>query len=340
MKICTWAPTVFSGSQVVAQGRRASQPEAQALTGLVKGYVEKIESLGVTHLLIAQRWWGNAREIEASSLDCLAMTSWIAAASSSINLVTAIHPGFFQPSVIAKWGATMSQLTGGRWSINVTSGWNMDEFHMYGIDPLVHDERYQRSAEFIDVLKGAWNEEAFSYTGKYYTAEDLALEPRPLGGLEIYQGGQSDAAIDLALKHSDWMFLNGGSLEKIAGIIESVRQRSAGSRMPKFAVYGIPLCRDSDEEAWQETAAMIAAVDPELLAARKQRVSGAEGMWATPDELGMLDTNEGYSTRLIGSPNTILEQVRAFKEIGVEMFHLALGDPMFEKEVLPEILRL
>ena len=342
MKVCTWAPTVFSGSQVVNQGATTHAPQGQMLTNLVKGYIERIESLGVTHLLIPQRWWGNAKEIEASSLDCLAMTSYIAAISQTLKLVTAIHPGFFQPSSIAKWGSTMSQLSQGRWAINVTSGWNLEEFHMYGIDPLEHDERYERSREFIDVLTGAWDEEAFNYQGKYYSVQNLALEPRPVGDLEIYQGGQSDAAIDMAVNCSDWMFLNGGSVEKISTIADKVRAaaESNGKTPPGFAVFGIPLCRESDDEAWQEIDSMIAAVDPDLLEARKNRVAGAEGMWATPDELGMLDTNEGYSTRLIGSPDAILEQVHRFREAGVEMFHLTLGDKLFEDKVLPEILRL
>ena len=115
MKICTWAPTVFAGSGVVDHGRsQSAAPTGEALTNLVKGYVERVENLGVTHLLIPQRWWGNAREIEASSLDCLAMTSYIAAVSHQLQVLTAVHPGFFEASSIAKWGATMSQLTGGR----------------------------------------------------------------------------------------------------------------------------------------------------------------------------------------------------------------------------------
>ena len=109
-------------------------PGGRVLTSLIKDYVSRVEGLGVTHLLIPQRWWGNAKEVEASSLDCLAMTSHIAVLSDHLQLVTAIHPGFFQPSVVAKWGATISQLTEGRWSINITSGWNLIEFSMFGVD--------------------------------------------------------------------------------------------------------------------------------------------------------------------------------------------------------------
>ena len=191
MKVCTWAPTVFAGPQVMGQTAKGEAPSGSALSSLIDDKIGRVEALGVTHLLIPQRWWGNAKEIEASSLDCLAMTSHIAACSQRLQLVTAIHPGFFQPAAIAKWGATLSQLTEGRWSINVTSGWNLSEFSMFGVDALAHDLRYDRSREFIDVVKGAWSNREFSYSGKYYNVRKLVLEPRPFGDLEIFQGGQS-----------------------------------------------------------------------------------------------------------------------------------------------------
>ena len=43
------------------------------------------------------------------------------------------HPGFFLPAPIAKWGATLDCVSGGRWAINVTSGWHLQEFPMYGV---------------------------------------------------------------------------------------------------------------------------------------------------------------------------------------------------------------
>ncbi len=342
MFTCTWAPSTFAGTRVVKHSGPAREaPSGNQLTNLVARYVGHLEKLGISHLLIAQRWWGNANEIEGSTLDCLAMTGLIAAQSSSLQLVTAIHPGFFEPSVIAKWGATIDHITGGRWSINVTSGCNLEEFSMYGIDPLQHDERYVRSSEFIDVLKGAWQQSPFSYVGKYYAVDGLIMEPRPTRDLEIFQGGQSDAAIDMACRQSDWMFLNGGSLEKITAIIDRVRTAGrAVGRCPRFAVYGIPVCRKTDQEATDVINHMVENIDAEVLAARKERVSGAQGMWSKADEVSMLDTNEGYATGLIGSPETIFSQASRLKEAGVEMLHLLIGDELFEAEVLPRLHQL
>lgn len=334
---CTWAPTVFGGMEIVG-GTQRETPTGADLSGFIQRFSEHIESLGLSHLLIAQRWWGSGVEMESSSLDCTAMTALFAAYTSRTRLVTAIHPGFFHPAVLAKWAVSIDRLTAGRWSINVTSGWNLAEFDMFGIDPLEHDQRYARSIEFIELLRGVWANPSFSYEGEFFKCDGLELEPRPTGELEIFQGGQSDAAIAMAAAHSDWMFLNGGSLEKTKGIIDRVRAATrATGRDVKFALYGHPLCRKTDAEAWQEIEARVAALDPELRAKRRGSTSGAQGMWADDDNLSHLDTNEGFSSRLIGSPETIMDRIEAFSSIGVDMLHLALGDPLFEEQVFPAL---
>lgn len=319
----------------------AAAPTGPELQRLVAAYVARVESLGFSHLLIAQRWWGSGEEMEGSSLDCLAMTSWIAQASQTLRLVTAIHPGFFSPTVIAKWGATLSAITNNRWAINVTSGWNMREFDMYGVDTLEHDERYVRSKEFIEVLRGAWDQSAFSYQGQYYSASGLELEPRPTGPLTVFQGGQSEAAIAMAGEHSDWMYLNGGEPGRIADIIARARDAAARhGRSLRFAMYAQGLCRDSDDEAWAEINSRIARIDPELRERRKAATSGAVGMWASDGDLSMLDTNEGFAARLIGSRETILERLEIYRSLGVEMLHTTIADPGFCDSCLPEIQQL
>ncbi|MDA1074215.1 MAG: LLM class flavin-dependent oxidoreductase [Proteobacteria bacterium] len=315
-----------------------AMPAGDDLTGMIRSFVQRVEDLNISHLLIAQRWWGNGEEIEGSSLDCLAMTAWFAALTSKVKLITAVHPGFFQPSAIAKWGATIDRLTNGRWGINVTSGWNLAEFEMYGIDALSHDERYQRSAEFIEVMRAAWAGKS-SYRGAFYQTSDLDMEPRPTAALEIFQGGQSDSAIAMAAEHSDWMFLNGGPPEKIEGIINKVRSAAnARGRTVRFALYAAPVCRATTDAAWDEINAKLSQVDADLVRKRRLRVDGAQGMWAdTNDPLSALDTNEGYASRLIGSPQEIVRRAREFQQMGVDMLHLDIRDKLFVAEALPAI---
>ncbi len=340
---CTWAPTALSGPRLTGGGGQselATLEGAEAVERLLAP-VRHAEALGIDNLLVAQRWWGTGEEIEGSTYDAIAMTGFYAARTERIRLITAVHPGFFLPGPIAKWGATLSRVTGGRWAINVTSGWHEAEFAMYGVDWLDHDARYERSKEFIEIIRGAWAEGPFDYAGEHFRVRGLVVDPPPAGLLEVFQGGQSEAALGMAATHSDWMFLNGGPIEKIAGIIERVRAlASARGRTVRFALYAIPLCRRGDDEAEAAVAAMVARIDPSRVAQRRERVSGAEGMWAPSDDpLTTLDSNEGFASRLIGSPETVWRRILAFHEAGVEMFHLALHDELFNAEVLPRIQR-
>ena len=258
---CTWAPTAMA----VPKLTRTSQSASKLLAPNVQGQelqeqllrpVRLAERLGIDRLLVAQRWWRTGEEIEGSTYDCVAMTAFYAAHTQRIRLITAIHPGFFLPAPIAKWGATIDRLTGGRWSINVTSGWHEAEFGMYGAQLFEHDERYARSKEFIEIVRGAWAGNELTYEGRFYHVRGLRLEPRPIAPtLEVWQGGQSSAAIEMAASHSDWMFLNGGPPEKIERIVKEVRRcASAAGRTVRFALYSIPLCRDTDAEANSELA--------------------------------------------------------------------------------------
>ncbi|NKB98323.1 MAG: LLM class flavin-dependent oxidoreductase [Pseudomonadales bacterium] len=340
MRICTWAPTVFQGTQIVSKSTRPTHiPSGSDLATVTTGIVERYEQMGVSDLLIAQRWWGNGEEIEASSLDCLAMTSLFATCTAKMNLITAIHPGFFHPTVIAKWASTLQRLSGGRWSINVTSGWNMEEFERYGIDQLTHDERYTRSKEFIDILRLCWSQPTVDYEGQYYQCRNLELVPQPEFPLDIFQGGQSPAAVQMAAEKSDWMFLNGGSPERIEEIIEQVRSACATTgRKVRFAMYAQPLCRANDGLAWAEIDQQLASIDQQLVKRRLARVSdGATGMWNNADPLSQLDTNEGFAPQFIGSPESILERIAMYRALGVEMLHLDLRDELFCAEVLPHL---
>ena len=68
MDTCTWAPTVFQGTQVVHKRTASATPPDGFLPNITQ-LVQRYESLGINNLLVAQRWWGSGKDIEASSLD-------------------------------------------------------------------------------------------------------------------------------------------------------------------------------------------------------------------------------------------------------------------------------
>jgi FMNH2-dependent dimethyl sulfone monooxygenase len=104
--------------------------------------------------------------------ESVAFSHAILAATEKLNVIAAILPGPWKPALAAKQLATIDQLTGGRISINIVSGWFRGEFDAIGEEWPDHDERYVRSEEFIRSLKGIWTQDNFSFEGKYYQFKD------------------------------------------------------------------------------------------------------------------------------------------------------------------------
>ena len=101
-------------------------------------------------------------------------------ATQRLKVIAAVHPGLWQPAVLAKLGATADHLSNGRFAVNVVSGWFKDEFTHLGEPWLEHDERYRRSAEFLQVLRKIWTEDNVDFRGDFYRIHDFTLKPKPL----------------------------------------------------------------------------------------------------------------------------------------------------------------
>ena len=141
-------------------------------------------------------------------------------ATERLKLIAAIHPGLWHPGVLAKWVATADIISGGRVAVNVVSGWFKDEFRQLGEPWLEHDERYRRTAEFITALKRIWTSESAELAGDFYRIHDFNLKPKPLSWSgrphpEIFQGGNSSAALRNGGQLSDWYFSNGKDFDGV-----------------------------------------------------------------------------------------------------------------------------
>ena len=119
--------------------------------------------------------------------------------------------------------------------MNVVSGWFKGEFTALGEPWLEHDERYRRSEEFIRVLRGSWTEDHFSFSGDFYRIHGYNLKPKPLRKPhpEIFQGGTSRGARDMAARVSDWYFCNGNTVDGIKAQVDDIRTKTADAGRPR-----------------------------------------------------------------------------------------------------------
>lgn len=174
------------------------------------------------------------------------------AKTEKLKVIAAILPGPWKPALAAKQLATIDHLTQGRIAVNIVSGWFRGEFDAIGEIWPEHDERYVRSEEFIRALKGIWTTDQYSFKGKYYQFENYTLKPKPLQQphIEVFQGGSSRAARDMAARVSDWYFTNGNSVDELVKQISDLRTKAAlNGHQIKVGVNAFIIARDTEEEA-------------------------------------------------------------------------------------------
>jgi FMNH2-dependent dimethyl sulfone monooxygenase len=275
-------------------------------------------------------------------------------ATERLKVIAAVHPGFWQPSVLAKLIATSDHLSNGRIAVNVVSGWFKGEFTALGEPWLEHDERYRRSEEFIRVLRGAWTEDHFSFQGDFYRNHGYNLKPKPIQQTpEIFQGGNSKAARAMAARVSDWYFMNGNTPEGARAQIDEINAlaRPLGRQL-RFGLNAFIIARDSEEEARQVLRDIIAHADVEAVHGFGEAVKQAgkaaperEGMWAQSNFEDLVQYNDGFKTGLVGTPEQIAERIVAYKALGVNLIlggflHYHEEIQYFGKRVLPIVREL
>lgn len=279
----------------------------------------------------------------------------ILSVTEKLKVIAAILPGPWKPALAAKQLATIDQLTNGRVAVNIVSGWFKGEFDAIGEVWPEHDERYVRSEEFIQCLKGVWTQDNFSFAGKYYQFNGYTLKPKPLQQPhpEIFQGGSSRAARDMASRVSDWYFTNGNTLEGIKAQIDDIRSKAAANNHHvKIGVNAFIIARNTEEEAKAVLQEIIDKANPQAVKDfhTATREAGAatqenEGNWAKSTFEDLVQYNDGFKTNLIGTPQQIAERIVALKAIGVDLIlsgflHFIEEVEYFGAKVLPLVREL
>lgn len=287
--------------------------------------------------------------------ESVSFTHALLAATEKLKVIAAVLPGPWHPVLLAKQIATIDHLTGGRIAVNVVSGWFRGEFTAIGEPWLEHDERYRRSEEFIQAIKGIWTQDDFTFLGDFYRFHNYSLKPKPLQQPHppIFQGGSSRAARDMAARVSDWYFTNGNTVEGIKAQIDDIRAKAAeNGHSVKIGINAFIIARDTEAEAQAVLNEIIEKADPEAVNAFGHEVKQAgkaspegEGNWAKSTFEDLVQYNDGFRTNLIGTPEQIAERIVALKAVGVDLIlsgflHFQEEIEYFGQRVLPLVRAL
>jgi dimethylsulfone monooxygenase len=264
----------------------------------------------------------------------------ILAATEKLKVIAAILPGPWKPSLAAKQIATINNLTNGRVAVNIVSGWFRGEFDAIGEDWPDHDVRYRRSEEFIRALRGIWGGNDFTFDGEFYKFQNYSMKPKPIDPQpEIFQGGSSRAARDMAARVSDWYFTNGNTPAEVKKQIDDIQAKArANGHKVRIGMNAFAIARGTEAEAKAVLEEIIDKANPEAVQGFADQVKNAgaaspegEGNWAKSSARDLVQYNDGFKPNLIGTPEQIAERILTYKDQGVSL--ILLGFLHFQEEV-------
>jgi probable F420-dependent oxidoreductase len=120
----------------------------------------------------------------------------------------------------AKEAATIDLLSDGRFIMGIGAGWNKADYANAGIEQDDAMTRIERLSEAVDVIKGLWGPDKFSFSGKYFNVAEHEAQPKPVGQIPILIGGGGPKILSLAAQKADIVGVN----PKIVG--RSINPRS------------------------------------------------------------------------------------------------------------------
>ena len=328
MRYGYWMP-VFGGWL-----RNVADEQMEASWDYARDLAIRAEQIGYDLPLIAELNLNDIKGVTEPALDAWSTAAAIAAVTRTQEIMVAVRPNFPQPALFAKAAANIDRISGGRLSLNVVSSWWADEARQYGLQFDQHDDRYARTSEWLEVVKGLWREERFSFEGQFYRTDQAICAPKPLHAPILYAGGESEAAKTMIAGRCDAYVMHGDPVSAIAPKIADMRARraDAGGAPMTFGMAAYAIVRDSEAEAQRELARItdVQAL-PAGYANFDQWLSGTQ----LERELKIQEysvSNRGLRPNLVGTPEQLRERIAEYQAAGLDLLLLQMSPQKEEME--------
>jgi alkanesulfonate monooxygenase len=322
-----------AGSRVVAGGGTERAPDIDYVGQIARS----AEQLGFDAALTPTSSWCE---------DAWVMTAALTQVTRRFKFLVAFRPGLMSPTLAAQMAATYQRISGGRLLLNVVTGGDDVEQRRFG-DHLSKPDRYRRAGEFLHVVRALWSGEPVDFAGEFIDVRGAQLIPAPVWP-DIYLGGSSEAAMDVAARYADVYLTWGEPPDAVAAKLDQVRARAkAAGRELRFGIRLHVITRDTAAEAWAKAQRLLDGLDPAAIeeAQRIQRASQSEGQRRMTElHGGRTDSLEvspnlwagvglvrgGAGTALVGSHDEVADRIAEYHELGIDEFILS-GYPHLEE---------
>jgi FMNH2-dependent dimethyl sulfone monooxygenase len=323
------------------------------------------DRIGFDHQVQYGMWsgYGGASRWNEEGLDFATACTASAMVTERMGLFSTVHVGYhFHPMHIAKLGACIDFVSGGRFGLNIVTGANVNDFRLFGIKERPPSAvRYDQADEFVTLLKHLWaNDAPVDFEGDHYQCYGGYVAPKPVRRPRpiLMNAGQSDAGFDFACRQADWVFVvpPTGRLEDYADLVEKAHRLAAKyGRQVKVGAMCYAVIEENDTEAARVVEWLESEADHEAIRNYIRAVMGTSNEMAIEDEsdphcgLGVDQFNKvalgmtGY--QLFGGYETVAERMREMHAVGVDNLVIGFFDPQralqqMEEHVIPILKRM
>jgi pyrimidine oxygenase len=190
-----------------------TSPQYRPTFELNKQVVQKAEQYGLDFALsmIKLRGFGGKSEFWDHNLESFTLMAGLAAVTKRIQLYASVAVLTIPPAIVARMTSTIDSISGGRFGINIVSGWAKAEYEQMGLWPGEEHftKRYDYSTEYVTILRELWETGTSNFKGQYFQMEDCRLSPRPQAYVKVVCAGQSPRGIEFGAAHGDYNFVAG-----------------------------------------------------------------------------------------------------------------------------------
>ena len=318
----------------------------------LKGAKARAAVSGVPNLDAHVRFCRHAEECGIESLltafgfhraDPIVLAAALGMQTTRIKFMVAVRSGVCSPTLFVQQVNSVAAMTGGRICLNVVAGHTPEEQGYYG-DFLAHDERYERTDEFLTVCNAFWKGEGeVNFDGRYYKIVKGKLNTPFVApdraAPEIFLGGNSAIGERLAMKHADCMW-------RLPQPAETMREKAADLVAAGTDVgILVSLCvRETHEEAVAATEQLLANFDGKPRRTHEEFAKKSDSVaftstyklanaddWPAPYLwTGAVPYMGAPAIAIVGSPTEVADALFAYRDAGVTQF-LFMGWPDMEE---------
>jgi len=258
------------------------------------------ERAGFDMVMVSEHFHPWVDDVSASGF-AFSTLGAVAQATGRVGLVTGVTTPLFRyhPAVVAQAAATLDRLSGGRFTLGVGTGENLNEGPLGYAFPK-YAERAARMGEALEIMRSLLDGDKLTFDGEWYRTDRAKLYSPPLSPVPIWMAAGGPKSAALAAAKADGIITSVKdpevTVERVIGPA-TVAAAGASRRPPTLAASRWTVRADDAEEAWRALGAWrglrapgrLAAVDPADLRRRadeldRSEVLSAYTIVATPEE--------------------------------------------------------